>query len=132
MVKFRQLRDRTDRALRSAAARRAGEGTYTAIRRTVLELRPRTSADAETAILGALAKRPSWTRVAEREFECSFGNRKVRIEVVKPFEPVAFFRRITRVEVEVFLGDSEAEMLRDLHVLAQRELQRLIDLDGGE
>jgi hypothetical protein len=38
-------------------------------------------------------------------------------------------RLITRVEINVFLGDSDPEILADLHSLAQRELQLLTESD---
>ena len=131
MRMFRQWRDRADRAMRSAAARNAGESTYEAIRRDVMKRAPRDAMASEAAILDALARRRSWRRLGERDFECAFGRRSVRVNVPAPLDVVAFFRRITRVEVEVFLGDSDPDILRDLHILAQRELERLLTRDGA-
>jgi hypothetical protein len=47
--------------------------------------------------------------------------------VPSPFDAVALIRLITRVEINVFLGDSDPVVLADLHALAQRELHQLLD-----
>ena len=126
---FKALRDRADRALRSATARSSAEATYEVIRRAVQDGEPATEDDARSLMLETLSKRRAWHRIGENEFECAFGKRTARLQVPVPFDTDLFFERIARAEVDAFLGDSEPAMLADLHVLAQRELRRLLDRD---
>lgn len=128
---FGRLRKKADLAMRSSSARSAAEGTYEAVRQAVIAAQPKSPAEVERLTLEALASHRGWTRLSDTEFECSFGGRKSKIPVPIPFSAGAFFRAVTRAEINVFLGDSNEFMLRELHMIAQRELQRLLDRDAG-
>ncbi|HYI13199.1 MAG TPA: hypothetical protein VEK57_29405 [Thermoanaerobaculia bacterium] len=114
------LARRTDRALRTSSARDAATGAYEALRR----------APEEPDLLTALASRRCWHRRGEREFACTFGGRTATLTVPRPFDGAQMARLITRVEVNVFLGDSDPILLRELQGMAQRELERLLEDEG--
>jgi hypothetical protein len=126
---FKTLHDRADRALRSATARSSAEATYEAIRNAVNAAAPESDEEKRRLMLEALASRRAWKRISDSEFVCSFSNRAVPMHVPEPFDTDIFYKRIATAEVEAFLGDSEPLMLADLHMLAQRELRRLLDRD---
>ncbi len=84
----------------------------------------RTNQEAES-LLSALAVRRGWQRLDERQFVCVFGARKGTLTVPSPFDAMQLIQLVTRVEINVFLGDSDPLILADLHKLAQRELQLL-------
>lgn len=83
--------------------------------------------DPEELILAALERRPGWHRRSPREFVCSFSGRNGSMAVPRPFDFDVLTRLIARVEVNVFLGDCEPPMLKDLQFLSQRELERLLE-----
>lgn len=128
---FGRLRKKADLAMRSNSARSAAEGTYEAVRQKVVAAQPKSPAEVERLTLEGLAAHRGWTRLSDSEFQCSFGGRTSKIPVPVPFSAGAFFRAVTRAEVNVYLGDSSEFMLRELHMIAQRELQRLLDRDAG-
>ena len=126
MAMHDDLAVRADRALRTSSARRIAVEIYELARDAVN--RPDSSAAGqEERILDALARRPGWRRRADREFVCSFSGRNGSMAVPRPFDFEVLTRLIARVEVNVFLGDCEPAMLKDLQFLSQRELQRLLD-----
>jgi hypothetical protein len=47
--------------------------------------------------------------------------------IPQPFDLDVLTRLIARVEVNVFLGDCEPAILKDLQFLSQRELEALIE-----
>ncbi len=122
---FDDLAHRADRAMRTMSARRAAEETYSLMQAT----EPRESADRAEALLAALAARRGWQRHDERQFVCTFGGRRGTLTVPSPFDAIELIRLIMRVEINVFLGDSDPVILADLHSLAQRELQMLLTPD---
>src|SRR5688572_22954243 len=117
---FDDLAHRADRAMRTMSARRAAEEIYSLMVASV----SRTD-DGANELLSALATRRGWRRLDERQFVCVFGTRKGTLTVPSPFDAMQLIRLITRVEINVFLGDSDPLILADLHALAQRELQLL-------
>ena len=121
-----ELARRADRAMRTFSARDIAESTYTTVRDALLSAE---AGDAETRVLKALATRRGWTRKNDVEFVCSFGNRTSVLNVPRPFQSEQFARLVTRVEVNVFLGATDDALVREFQSLAQRELQRLYDLE---
>lgn len=126
---FKAWRDRADRALRSATARGAAEATYETIRQAVAAGKPASEEETRRLMLEALASRRAWKRISDTEFECRFGSRTISMTVPEPFDAEELYHRVTAAEVDAFLGDSDPVMLRDLHMLARRELRRLLDRD---
>lgn len=121
-IMFDDLAHRADRAMRTMSARRAAEETYALMVATDLG-----GDDGAARLLSALESRRGWQRQDERQFTCVFGARKGTMTVPSPFDAMQLIRLITRVEINVFLGDSDPEILADLHSLAQRELQLLTE-----
>lgn len=119
---FDDLADRADRAMRTMSARRAAEETYG----LMLGANSLATHDRRDALLSDLATRRGWHRQSERHFVCTFGVRTGTLTVPSPFDAIQLIRLITRVEVNVFLGDSNPAVLADLQALAQRELHQLI------
>src|SRR5688572_2025777 len=119
-VMFDDLAHRADRAMRTMSARRAAEETYGLMVATDFR-----AGDGAERLLSALESRRGWRRQDERQFICVFGARKGTLTVPSPFDAMQLIRLITRVEINVFLGDSDPAILADLHALAQRELQLL-------
>lgn len=109
--------------MRTMSARRAAEETY----HLMLGASSRASDDRKETLLTALAARRGWQRLNDRDFVCKFGARKGTLTVPSPFDAIELIRLITRVEINVFLGDSDPVVLADLHALAQRELHQLLD-----
>ena len=102
--------------MRTMNARRAAEETYGLM----------VDSASREHLLSALAARRGWQRQDERQFVCTFGPRRGTLTVPAPFATIELIRLIMRVEINVFLGDSDPAILADLHALAQRELQLLI------
>ena len=119
---FDDLAHRADRAMRTMSARRAAEEMYG----LMLAATSGGSQDGAGALLSALAARRGWRRHDEANFVCTFGTRKGTLTVPSPFDAIELIRLMTRVEINVFLGDSDPAILADLHALAQRELQLLM------
>ena len=119
---FDDLANRADRAMRTMNARRAAEETYS----LMVDSASREPDDRASTLLSALAARRGWRRQDERQFVCAFGARRGTLTVPAPFDAVELVRLIMRVEINVFLGDSDPVILADLHALAQRELQLLL------
>jgi hypothetical protein len=115
------LAERADRSLRTYSARRTTEETYEALSPSVKA--------GEQALLDALGSLRSWTRPEYGRFVCSFGDRSAIVTLPIPFNPQALLRLIIRTEVNVFLGDSDAVLLPELHAIAQRELETLMARD---
>jgi hypothetical protein len=123
-----ELAERADRAMRTFSARSTAESAYGAVRDALLSAE---DDDAETRVTNALSQRRGWKRLNNREFVCSFGDRSSVLTVPQPFDSGLMAQLITRVEVNVFLGDGmHYELLRELQALAQRELQRLKEADS--
>lgn len=116
---FDDLANRADRAMRTTSARRAAEETFQLLRAN----------EGRESLLAALAVRRGWQRQNERTFVCTFGGRKGTLTVPSPFDTVQLIQLITRVEINVFLGDSDPVVLADLHALAQRELHQLLQAE---
>ena len=115
MTHIEDLAGRTDRALRTRAARNTAEAVYTLVR----------SAD---NVLDALSHQRGWERRAADEFVCTFGSRSSTLNVPIGFNLEQLARLITRIEVNVFLGGGADDLLlRELQSLAQRELERLFE-----
>jgi hypothetical protein len=117
---FDDLANRADRAMRTMSARRTADETYQLMR---------AAPDEREALLATLAARRGWQRQDERTFACTFGARRGTLTVPIPFDAVQLIRLITRVEINVFLGDSDPEVLADLQALAQRELHQLLQAE---
>jgi hypothetical protein len=115
------IAERADRSLRTFSARRTTEETYETLRPFVRA--------GEHALLDALGTLRSWTRPGYDRFICAFGDRSAILTVPIPYNPQALLRLITRTEVNVFLGDSDATLLPELHAIAQRELETLMARD---
>lgn len=113
MSDLEELAERTDRAMRTFAARTTAEAAFHLVR----------SGD---DVLDALAAQRGWSRRSDHEFVCAFGGRTSTLNIPDRFDPEQLARLITRVEVNVFLGGGADDLLlRELQSLAQRELQRL-------
>ena len=112
---FDDLANRADRAMRTTSARRTAEETYQLL----------LSNEGRDNLLTTLAVRRGWQRQDERTFVCMFGTRRGTLTVPEPFDALQLIQLITRVEINVFLGDSDPVVLADLHALAQRELHQL-------
>lgn len=124
---FEELAERADRAMRTFSARNTAESAYSVVRDALLSAEDE---DAETRVANALARRRGWARRGEREFVCTFGDRSSVLTLPKPFDSAQMAQLITRVEVNVFLGEGmHYDVLRELQALAQRELQRLREAD---
>ena len=105
------------------SARRAARETYDLMLQTI----PRNLEDDRgEALLTALSNRRGWTRQSDREFACTFGPRRGTLTVPSPFDALQLIRLIIRVEINVFLGDSDPVVLADLQALGQRELHQLL------
>ncbi|HEX8252394.1 MAG TPA: hypothetical protein VF846_04525 [Thermoanaerobaculia bacterium] len=115
------LAERADRSMRTSHARRNTEETYEALQ---------TSMHSEAALLEALAARRCWSRSDATHFVCRFGERSSVLTLPIPFNARAVLRLVTRAEVNVFLGDSHDVLLPELHRIAQRELERLMERDA--
>jgi hypothetical protein len=125
---FSYLAERADRAMRTFSARNTAESTYEVVQNALLSPE---AADVETRVLNALAAHRAWKRKNDREFVCTFGGRSCTLTVPRPFDRQQMTRLITRVEVNVFLGNQvDDALMRELQSLAQRELQRLFDLES--
>jgi hypothetical protein len=115
MNDLEELAERTDRAMRTFAARTTAEAAYHLVR----------SGD---HVLDALATQRGWSRRSDREFVCAFGDRTSTLNIPEHYDPEQLARLITRVEVNVFLGGGADDLLlRELQAMAQRELQRLFE-----
>jgi len=115
MTHIEDLAGRTDRALRTRAARNTAEAVYTLVR----------SSD---DVLDALSHQRGWQRRADDEFVCTFGGRTSTLNVPVGYDFEQLARLITRIEVNVFLGGGADDLLlRELQSLAQRELERLFE-----
>jgi hypothetical protein len=122
------LAERADRAMRTFRARSTAESAYELVQDALLSPE---AIDAESRVLNALAKQRGWKRKNEREFICTFGDRSCTLTIPTPFDRQQVTRLITRVEVNVFLGDgADHAFMQNLQSLAQRELQRLFDLEA--
>jgi hypothetical protein len=122
---FEELAERADRAMRTFRARTTAETAYELVRDAVAAGPPEA---AESRILDALASQRGWSRRADRELACSFGDRTSVLAIPLPFDADQLARLITRVEVNVFLGGgADDALMRELQSLAARELQRLVD-----
>ena len=119
---FDDLAHRADRAMRTMSARRAAEEMYG----LMVASTAGAPHDPAGALLSALAARRGWRRRDEANFVCTFGTRKGTLTVPSPFDATQLIRLVMRVEINVFLGDSDPAILADLHALAQRELQLLL------
>jgi hypothetical protein len=84
------------------------------------------SLDAPVRIIGALDTPVPYSPPLED------GERSSVLTVPRPFDAEQLTRLITRVEVNVFLGGVDDALIRELQSLAQRELQRLFDLETHE
>ncbi|HYO79264.1 MAG TPA: hypothetical protein VE010_22560 [Thermoanaerobaculia bacterium] len=115
------LAERADRSMRTSHARRTTEDTYEALRPSMHN---------QAALLEALAARRCWARSDETHFVCTFGERTSVLTLPIPFNAQAVMRLVTRAEVNVFLGDSHDVLLPELHRIAQRELERLMERDA--
>lgn len=123
-----ELAQRADRAMRTYSARTTAESAYSAVRDALLSAE---DVDAETRVANALSKRRGWRRLNDREFVCTFGDRSSVMTMPRPFDSALMPQLITRIEVNVFLGDGlHYEVLRELQSMAQRELQRLKEADS--
>jgi hypothetical protein len=109
------LAARADRSMRTFAARSIAENAFAKLG----------DKDSEGALLDALGSARSWVRVDDSHFTCQFGDRSVTISVPIPFNASAMLRLVVRTEVNVCLGDADPTLLAGLHVIAQRELERL-------
>ena len=107
------------------SARRAAEETHN----LMVAAGSGAASDRQANLLAALESRRGWQRRDEREFVCVFGGRKGTLTVPSPFNAIDLIRLIARVEINVFLGDSDPVILAELHSLAQRELQLLLASD---
>ena len=126
---FSDLAVRADRAMRTFSARNTAESSYEVVQIALLSPE---STDVETRVLNALATHRGWKRKNEREFVCTFGDRSCTLTVPRPFDRQQMTRLITRVEVNVFLGGNvDHALMQDLQSIAQRELQRLFDLESA-
>jgi hypothetical protein len=114
-VSIESMAVRADRSMRTFAARSIAENVVTT-------LGDKTS---EGELLGALASARSWSRADDTHFTCAFGDRSVTIALPIPFNAAAMLRLVVRTEVNVCLGDADPTLLAGLHVIAQRELERL-------
>lgn len=115
MIDLEAIAQRTDRALRTREARNTAESVFGMVR-------------SEDEALNLLAHRRGWTRRADREFVCIFGDRTSTLNIPSAHDDEQLARLITRVEVNVFLGGGADDLLlRELQALAQRELQRLFE-----
>jgi hypothetical protein len=125
---FALLAERADRAMRTFSARNTAEAAYEMVQQALLSPE---AIDAESRVLNALAKQRGWTRKNDREFVCTFGDRSCTLTIPRPFDRQQVTRLITRVEVNVCLGgQNDDALMRELQSLAQRELQRLFDLES--
>jgi hypothetical protein len=123
---FDDLALRADRALRTSSARRTAVEVYE-MAHNAIGRADQSGRSPEELILAALELRPGWHRRSDREFVCSFSGRNGSMAVPRPFDFDVLTRLIARVEVNVFLGDCELPMLKDLQFLSQRELERLLE-----
>ena len=122
-----ELAARADRAMRTFSARNTAEAAYTVVQEALLSAE---AIDAEARVLKALASQRGWTRRNDREFVCTFGERSAVLNVPRPFDRKQLTQLITRIEVNVCLGGGvDDALMRELQSLAQRELQRLFDLE---
>jgi hypothetical protein len=127
LVDLTLLAERADRAMRTFSARNTAEAAYEMVQGALLSPEP---ADVESRILTTLERQRGWKRKSDREFVCSFGDRSCTLTIPRPFDRQQVTRLITRVEVNVFLGGhNDDALIRELQSLAQRELQRLFDLE---
>ncbi|HEV7768980.1 MAG TPA: hypothetical protein VGQ76_28565 [Thermoanaerobaculia bacterium] len=123
-----ELAQRADRAMRTFSARNTAESAYSAVRDALLSAE---DDNAETRVANALSQRQGWKRLSDRDFVCTFGDRSSAMTMPRPFDSGLMPQLITRIEVNVFLGDGlHYEVLRELQALAQRELQRLKEADA--
>lgn len=125
-----ELAERANRAMRTFSARNTAETAYSAVQEALLSAE---AIDAEARVLKALETKRGWKRKSDREFVCTFGERSAVLNVPRPFDPEQLTRLITRIEVNVCLGGGvDDSLMRELQSLAQRELQRLFDLETHE
>ena len=125
---FTLLAERADRAMRTFSARNTAEAAYEMVQEALLSPE---AVDAESRVLSALAKQRGWKKKNDREFVCTFGDRSCTLTIPRPFDRQQVTRLITRTEVNVFLGGHQDDaLMRELQSLAQRELQRLFDLES--
>lgn len=130
MTFLRRWHERLNKRVRAFGARNAAEGTYEAIRAAVIVAQPRSAREAGLDVVQALANRRAWRRLSDEEFECSASGRSSRITIPEPFDTNEFFQRVTKAEIDAFLGDSERGMLEELHEIGQAELRRLLECDS--
>jgi hypothetical protein len=130
MPMIEELAERADRAMRTYSARTTAEAAYAVVQEALLSAE---AIDAESRVLKALASQRGWKRRSDREFVCTFGERSAVLNIPTPFDAEQLTRLITRVEVNVCLGGGvDDSLMRELQSLAQRELQRLFDLESHE
>jgi hypothetical protein len=122
---LRHQSERIDRTMRTFTARRTAESAHDLVAEAMHRASGASAAAQQEAILETLAARVAWTRTGPRELVCTFGRRSATLNVPSPFDPQQFAALIARVEVNVYLGDSSDELLRELQSLAQRELHLL-------
>ncbi len=121
------LAERADRAMRTFSARNTAESVYEMVQEALLSPE---AIDVESRVLSGLARQRGWKQKNDREYVCTFGDRSCTLTVPRPFDRQQLTRLIARVEVNVFLGGgADHAFLQDLQSLAQRELQRLFDME---
>jgi len=129
LIELSLLAERADRAMRTFSARNTAETVYEMVQEALLSPEPM---DVESRVLKALERQRGWKRKNESEFVCTFGDRSCTLTIPRPFDRQQVTRLITRVEVNVFLGGhNDDALMRELQSLAQRELQRLFDLEAA-
>ena len=72
-----------------------------------------------------LARRSTWTRQADHQIACCFGNRRhvLTLGAGRSAEQLAMM--VLRAEIRVLLGDAEAPLVAHLQAFAEQELRRL-------
>lgn len=122
------LARRTDRAMRTFAARGIAESVHAAtLRMFSLPMR----FDRQSTILQALSARPGWSREGPAVFAHAFGSRRSVISIPAVIDQPTLAALMTRAEINAQLGDAEWQLLASFQDLAARELQRLAALDSS-
>jgi hypothetical protein len=118
---------RTDRAMRTFAARGIAESVHLATRRMFsLPMR----FDRQSTIFVALSTRPGWSREGPAVFAHVFGSRRSVISIPAVVDQPTLAALMTRAEINAQLGDTEWQLLASFQDLAARELQRLAARDA--
>ena len=120
-VQLHSLADRTDRTLRTLAARRCAADVYDRLRRAASHswLWPRERA------IDLFVTRSGWTRVAPEQVACVFGRRRSVITVPATAAAEDLASLMTRTEIRVLLGDTNLDLVTQLQMIAACELRRL-------